>query len=178
VKFNSICALIVSPTISHTVQAGLPFPMEWDKLKDKGKELKNKLKVKGKNIFRPHGPVPPIIHRTEHEADIPLLAPVPTIRKREDKAEDFLDRFLAPNFHASTNDDSQDADQLIPTNTTKESPKSSERFSSPPKRTFVRTADPQHDIAVLHVAFVLKNSPDLQDLILAVEKLNKKPSVR
>lgn len=97
---------------------------------------------------------------------------MPGIRKREDKVEDLEDRFLAPNY-AITDDDSQDADQLIPTIIVKES------FSSPPKRTFVRTAvDPQHDIAVLHVAFVLRNSPDLQDLIVAIEKLIRKPSVR
>ena len=59
----------------------------------------------------------------------------------------------------------QDADQL------KESPESSERLSSPPKRTFVQTANPQYDIAVLHIAFILKNSPDLRELIVAVEQL-------
>ena len=32
--------------------------MQWYKLKDKGKGLKDKLKAKGKNIFRPHSPVP------------------------------------------------------------------------------------------------------------------------
>ena len=161
--------------------------MKWadkakDKLKDKGKELRN--------IFRPHSPVPPSIHGTDHEADLPLLASVPSSRKVEDEAEDSKDRFLAPN-HPSTDDDSvapsvltpsnsitQDVDQLIPTIVVKESQRSSERLSSPPKRTFVRTANPQHDIAVLHVAFVLKNSPDLQELIVAVEKLNGKPSVR
>jgi len=168
-------------------QVSLPFPMKWTdkakgKLKDKGKELRN--------ILRPHTPVPPSIHRTEHGADLRLLEPVPSIHKLEDEAEDSKNRFLAPN-HAPTDDDfvapsvltpshsiTQDVDQLTPTIVMKESPTSWERLSRAPKYTFVRTANPQHDIAVLHVAFVLKDSPDLQELIVAVEKLNSKPSVR
>ena len=159
--------------------------MKWadkakDKLKAKGKELRN--------VLRPHSPAPPSIHRAE--ADPPLLAPVPSIRKREYEAENSEDRFLAPN-HLSTDNDSvapsivtpsnsitQDASHLIPKIVVEESLKPLERLSSPSKRQFVRTANPQHDIAVLHVAFVLKNSPDLQELIIAVEKLNSKPSVR
>lgn len=159
--------------------------MEWvdkvkGKLKNKGKELRN--------ILRPRSPVPPSIHRIE--ADPPLPPPVPSIRKLEDEGEGLEDRFLAPNHPPMDNDSvatsvlapsnsiTQDADQLIPIIVVKESLKSSERLSSPPKHTFVRTTNPQHDIAILHVAFVLKESPDLQDVIVAVEKLKSKPSVR
>jgi len=158
-----------------------------DKLKVKGKELKDKSKELW-NTFRPHSPVPPSIRRTE--ADPPLLAPVPSIRRLEDEAKNLEDHRLAPNHPLMDNDSvspsvltrsnsiTQNTDQPIPTIDVKENPKSSERPSSPPKRTFVRTANPQHDIAILHVAFVLKDSPDLQDLIVAVEKLKNKPSVR
>jgi len=110
-------------------QVGLSFPMKWpgkakDKLKAKGKELRN--------FLRPNHPSTP------------------------------------SNYNPIT----QDPDQL------KESPESSERLSSPPKRTFVQTANPQYDIAVLHIAFILKNSRDLRELIVAVEQLSSKPSVR
>jgi hypothetical protein len=50
--------------------------------------------------------------------------------------------------------------------------------SVPAKRRFVQSASAQQDIVVLHVAYILQDSPDLQKLILEIVKLSEEPDLK
>ncbi|KDR76516.1 hypothetical protein GALMADRAFT_96265 [Galerina marginata CBS 339.88] len=144
--------------------------MNWtDKVKGKVKdkvndtrELGNKVK---KVILRPHSPVPPNNRQPELGAGPSLLAPKAT---HHPSTADSTSLIVPIPPESAT----QDAVRLVPTTVVEESPKSSL------KAKFTRTTNSaQYDIAVLHVAFVLKKSQDLRNLILGVEKLSSDPSL-
>ena len=71
----------------------------------------------------------------------------------------------------------KDHKKPVPTTVVEERPISLPPTSTPSKK-FVKTNNAQHDIVVLHVAYILRKSTDLQGLILEIMNLTEKPHVR
>ena len=76
------------------------------------------------------------------------------------------------------NDDIDDK-KSVPTITVEECPTPLAPIS-PPTKTFleVKTTNAQHDLVVLHVAYILKKSSHLQSLVLEIVRLSKNHVVR
>jgi hypothetical protein len=75
--------------------------------------------------------------------------------------------------------DIKDDKKPVPTITVEECAKSLAPISPPYKRFVeVKTANAQHDLVVLHVAYILQKSSNLKSLILEIVKLSKMHGVR
>jgi len=75
--------------------------------------------------------------------------------------------------------DIKDDKKQVPTTAIGDSPTSLAPASTRSKKfPEVKTKDAQHDIIVLHVAYILEKSPNLHGLIHEIVKLGKKPAVR
>ena len=75
--------------------------------------------------------------------------------------------------------DIKDDMKPVPTITVEESPTPLAPISTPSKKFVeVKTTNAQHDLVVLHVAYILRKSPNLRSLILEIVRLSEKHDVR
>jgi len=75
--------------------------------------------------------------------------------------------------------DINDDKKSVPTIAVEESSTSLIPASTPSKKfAEVKTKNAQHDLVILHVAYILQKSSNLQGLILEIVKLSTKPGVR
>ena len=75
--------------------------------------------------------------------------------------------------------DIENDNKSVPTITVEEIPTPLAPISTPSKKFVqVKTANSQHDLVVLHVAYILQKSANLHSLILEIVRISKKHDVR
>jgi len=133
---------------------------------------------------------------------LPLRSRSPRPQTGSDhKLDRQADRSSAPTLHAPTTDDSvgrsksvtpitllgtqagvpdiKDDKKSVPTIAVEENSTSLAPASTPSKKFVeVETKNAQHNLIILHVAYILQKSSNLQRLILEIVKLSEKPGVR
>ena len=149
------------------------------------KPLLNSAQRKFKNFIRSHSPTSSDL-QLHRQAD---RSPTPTHTLHASTSDNSYNRsktvtpttLLGTHTDAPDINDDIDDKKLVPTITVEEcpSPTPLAPISTPSKKFVqVKTANAQHDLVVLHAAYIIQKSSHLQSLILEIVKLSKRHDVR